>query len=141
MKKLVVFLLAALAVGAVFARGPRAPGRHCHRHRHNSGGYAAGVIGGALVGGLVYDALRPSPVVATVPAPVVVQPAPVVVQPAPVVVQPAPVVVQQPVVVQPVYQIQNVWVAGRYVDQVQPNGTVLRVWQPGHYEQRQVRVN
>ena len=44
-----------------------------------------------------------------------------------------PVVVQQPVVVN-----QNVWVEGRYVDQVQANGTVIRVWQPGHYEQREV---
>jgi hypothetical protein len=41
--------------------------------------------------------------------------------------------VQQPVVVrQPV----QVWVEGRYVDQVQPNGVVLRTWVPGHYETR-----
>ena len=59
----------------------------------------------------------------------------------PVVAAPAPVVVTTPAVVTtPVYQTQNVWVEGRYVDQVQPNGTVLRVWQPGHYEQRQVLV-
>ena len=64
----------------------------------------------------------------------VVTPAPVVVQPAPVVVQPAPVVVQ------PVYQTQNVWVEGRYVDTVQPNGAVVRTWQPGHYEQRTVQI-
>ena len=49
------------------------------------------------------------------------------------------VVVQQPA--QPVYQVQNVWVAGRYVDQVQSNGTVVRVWQPGHYEQQKVLIN
>ena len=139
MKRLATVLLAALAAGSLFARGPRPPAHHHHGRHHHSGGFAAGVIGGALVGGLLYDALRPGPVVAA-PAPVVVQPAPVVVQ-QPVVVQPAPVVVQQPVVVQPVYQMQNVWVEGRYVDQVQPNGAVLRVWQPGHYEQRQVRVN
>ena len=47
-------------------------------------------------------------------------------------------VVTAPVVSTPVYSTQNVWVEGRYVDQVQPNGTVLRVWQPGHYETRQV---
>ena len=41
---------------------------------------------------------------------------------------------------QPVYQTQNVWVEGRYVDTVQPNGTVLRTWQPGHYEQRTIQV-
>jgi hypothetical protein len=61
------------------------------------------------------------------------------VAPSPVVVQPAPVVVQQPVY-QPVYQTQNVWVEGRYVDTVQPNGAVVRTWQPGHYEQRTVQV-
>ena len=49
-------------------------------------------------------------------------------------------VVQQPVVQQPVTQVQNVWVDGRYIDQVQANGTVVRVWQPGHYEQRTVVV-
>jgi hypothetical protein len=70
-----------------------------------------------------------------VTAPTVVTPAPVVVTPAPVVVAPAPVVVQQPV-----YRTQNVWVEGRYVDQVQANGTVVRVWQPGHYEQRTIQV-
>ena len=56
-----------------------------------------------------------------------------------------PTVVTQPVVVQPtvvtpVTQVQNVWVEGRYIDQVQANGTILRVWQPGHYEQRTVVV-
>ena len=77
------------------------------------------------------------------PAPVVVShttvsPAPVVVS-QPVVVQPQ--VVTTPVVVsQPVVQTQNVWVEGRYVDQVQANGSVVRVWQPGHYEQRTVTV-
>ena len=122
-----------------FAKGP-GPGRHhgpapkmvghhgggfrpappppVHHHHHGSAwgrggsnfwpGFVGGVIGGALV-----DA--------------VVSPAPVVVTPAPVVVAPTPVVTTQ-----------NVWVEGRYIDQVQPNGTVLRVWQPGHYETRQV---
>ena len=111
-----------------------------------------------LVGGIIGGALLPPPplLVPPVPVPVVVHrpvvaaPAPVVVQPAPVVVQQPvvqqqPVVVQQPVVQQPVvqqpaYTTQNVWVEGRYVDQVQANGTVVRVWQPGHYEQRQVLV-
>ena len=61
----------------------------------------------------------------------------VVVQPTPTVVT-QPVVVQQPVVTQPVVvqQPQQVWVEGRYVDQVQANGSTVRVWQPGHYEQR-----
>ena len=46
----------------------------------------------------------------------------------------------QPVVSAPVTQVQNVWVEGRYVDQVQANGSVIRVWSPGHYEQRTVVV-
>ena len=49
-------------------------------------------------------------------------------------------VVTQPVVSAPVTQVQNVWVEGRYVDQVQANGSVIRVWSPGHYEQRTVVV-
>jgi muconolactone delta-isomerase len=54
----------------------------------------------------------------------------------------APTVVTTPVVVtpQPVATVQSVWVEGRYVDQVQANGTLLRVWQPGHYEQRTLVV-
>ena len=68
-----------------------------------------------------------------------VQSSPTVVTQPVVVQQPAvatqPVVVQQPTVVQqPVVQRQPVWVEGRYVDQVQANGSTVRVWQPGHYE-------
>lgn len=75
------------------------------------------------------------PVVVAQPAPVVVPSAPVVVQ------QAAPTVVQQPVVVQqvappPVEPQRQVWVEGRYIDQAQPNGTTVRVWNPGHYEMR-----
>jgi hypothetical protein len=52
------------------------------------------------------------------------------------------VVVQQPAVVvkQPVYEVRKVWVEGAYQDQVQANGTILRVWVPGHYEERTVEV-
>ena len=81
------------------------------------------------MGGVVYDALTPDPVVVA-PAPVVVSPSPVVVQ------QPVPVAVQA----QPVCQTQNVWVEGQYVNQVQANGTTVRTWVPGHYEQRTVQV-
>lgn len=55
----------------------------------------------------------------------------------PMVVPPPPVVVPAPVVVAPI--VQQVWVEGCYVDQVQANGMVVRVWQPGHYEQRVIR--
>ena len=49
-------------------------------------------------------------------------------------------VVAAPTVVAPVATTQQVWVEGRYVDQVQPNGIVVRTWQPGHYETRTVMV-
>ena len=77
------------------------------------------MVGGAIVSSIVDS----RPVVVTQPA-VVTQP---------VVVQQQPVVVQQPV-----QQVQQVWVEGRYVDQVQANGSTVRIWQPGHYEQRTV---
>ena len=138
MKKTVVLILALCASATLCARpghgfGPRPVGRpmmpvptpHHHHHHHGNGGaIAAGIVGGALLGGVVASTVAP---------------APVVVAPAPVVVQPAPVVVQQPVY-QPVYQTQNVWVEGRYVNTVQPNGAVIRTWQPGHYEQRTAQV-
>ncbi len=140
MKKVIVFAIALVAASTLLARGhapyrpPHVSVHTSHHHHHGSGGaIAAGIVGGALLGGLVASAV-------STPAPVVVTPAPTVVAPAPVVVQ-QPVVVSQPVVVQqPVYQTQNVWVGGRYVDTVQPNGTVLRTWQPGHYEQRTIQV-
>ena len=48
-------------------------------------------------------------------------------------------VVQRPVVQRPVVQSQpvsggRVWVPGDYVDEVHANGSVVRVWKPGHYE-------
>ena len=149
MKKIIALAVALAAASTLFARPgpggfrpghggfrpvPVPVGHHHHHHHHSGGAIAAGVVGGAILGGLVASAVStPAPVVVT-PAPTVVTPAPVVVQ-QPVVVQSAPVVVQQPV-----YQTQNVWVEGRYVDTVQPNGTVLRTWQPGHYEQRMIQV-
>lgn len=156
-KKLIALLgVAALATGAFAAPhrgfGPRpmmhrAPMHHHvdyhHHHHHGHSGFWGGVVGG-VVGGLAYSAFSDPVVVSRsttyVTTPTVVT-QPVVVQ-QPVVTQ--PVVVQQPVVQpvvqQPVTTVQNVWVEGRYVDQVQANGTVVRVWQPGHYEQRSVVV-
>ena len=107
-----------------------------YHHHHYHGGYWGrggryfwpGFVGG-VVGGVVGTALA-SPYYSET---VVVQPAPTVVT-QPVVVQ-QPAVVTQPVVVQqPVVQRQPVWVEGRYVDQVQANGSTVRIWQPGHYE-------
>ena len=151
---MVVALAAVMCTGMTYAKGhhgggfggPRpmmggrggfrpAPVRHHHHHHHGSvwgrGGsnFWPGFVGG-VIGGVLADAVvSPAPVVVTTP----VVTTPVVTTP--VVTTP---VVTTPVVTAPVVSTQNVWVEGRYVDQVQPNGTVLRVWQPGHYETRQV---
>ena len=147
-KKLIVaFGMAALALGAFagphghhgghgFHRGPAIHHYGGHHHHHSGWGrggrgFWPGFVGG-VVGSLVYDALTPAPVVVTAPA---VVSAPAVVA-APTVVAPAATVIQTA----PVAQTQSVWVEGRYIDQVQPNGSVVRVWQPGHYEQRTVMV-
>ena len=146
---MIVALAAVMCTGMTYAKGhhgggfggprPMMGGRggfrpapvHHHRHHHHGSvwgrggsnfwpGFVGGVIGGVLADAVV----SPAPVVVTTP----VVTTPVVTTP----------VVTTPVVSTPVYSTQNVWVEGRYVDQVQPNGTVLRVWQPGHYETRQV---
>ena len=139
-KKLIIaFGMATLMVGGAFAHhhggphhgwGPR-PYYHHHYGYWGPGGrwfwpgFVSGVVGGAVVSSVVAPretviVQQPTPTVVTQPV-VVQQPTPVVVQ------QPAPVVVQQP---------QQVWVEGRYVDQVQANGSTVRIWQPGHYEVR-----
>ena len=77
-------------------------------------GFVGGVIGGVVTRAIV----DPAPVVVTTPA-----------------------VVRTTVVSEPVSEVRNVWVSGRYVDQVQANGSVVRIWQPGHYEQQTVILN
>ena len=133
-KKVIIAAFAVVAVSMGAFAGPH------HGYHHHGGwgrggahfwpGFVGGVIGGAVVEAIVGP--RPAPVVVAAPAvvttPVVTQP--VVVQ-QPVVTQP---VIAQPVVQQSAPQTQNVWVEGRYVDQQQSNGSVVRVWQPGHYE-------
>ena len=149
------FAAAAMALCVVAApRGPRGgkgapPPRHNHGSHHRNGVHhhhkhskswsiGAGILGAGLIASTIYDATHPDPIVVTQPT--VVAPAPVVVAPAPVVVTPASVVVQQPVAAgRYETRLQNVWVEGRYVDQV-VNGVVQRVWQPGHYEQQQTQV-
>ena len=136
-KKLIIaFGMAALMAGGAFAHGWHGGPRHCWGprpvyHHHYHGGYWGrggchfwpGFVGGVIGGAITRTIIDTSPTV-------VVQPTPTVVT--------QPVVVQQPVVTQPVVvqQPQQVWVEGRYVDQVQANGSTVRVWQPGHYEQR-----
>ena len=136
-----ILAVAVTAASAVCAR-PYGPVFYGGRHGRYHGGFAAGVVGGAFVGGMIHNAIRPYRPVVYAPAPVVVQPAPVVVQ-QPVVVQSAPVVVQQPVVAPPApesaavsapaVRTQRVWVEGCYVDQVRPDGSLVKVWQPGRY--------
>lgn len=155
MKRLLFIICMALLASTVFARphcpAPgfhRGPGpgfhhassmsmhpHHCHRGYWGRGGcyFWPGFVGGVL-GGVVGSAIiDPAPVVVASPT-VVATPA--VTTPT-VVTIPA---VTQSVVAQPLVTVQNVWVEGRYVDQVQPNGTVVRIWQPGHYEQRQTII-
>ena len=116
----------------------KAQPRHEKKRSWGKGGenFWPGFVGGAVAG--LAASLVDEPTKVVVEAPVVQQQV-VVQQPVSVV---QPVVVQQPVTViqQPVYQPQNVWVEGRYVDTVQANGTVVRTWQPGHYETRTVQV-
>jgi len=148
MKNTLLVVLVAFVTTSAFAWGhgphgphhPPPPPHHYyhHSHHHYSAGdawAAAGIgIAAGAVGAALYNAVRPEPTV------VVQHPAPVVVQQPVIVQQPAPVVVQQPAVVQQtttvVQQPTQVWVEGRYIQQVQANGTVVQVWQPGHYEQR-----
>jgi len=138
-------LSAPLSVQAHWGCPPPPP-----HHWHGGGWYGGYAVGAGLLGGFVgsalYDAFRPTRTVVQ-QQPVVVQQQPVIVQAQPVVVQQQqqPVVVQQqqPVVVQqqplpaaqPVAK-QMVWVEGRYISQTQADGTVVQVWNPGHYEAR-----
>ena len=139
-KKLIIaFGMAALMAGGAFARGwhggphhgwgPRPVYHHHHGGYWGHGGHHfwPGFVGGVIGGAITSTIIDTSPTVVVQHPAVVTQP--VVMQ------QPAPVIVQQPapVVVQPQ---QQVWVEGRYVDQVQANGSTVRVWQPGHYEVR-----
>ena len=148
MKKLMIaFAVMSVSLGA-FAWCPRPHhhwhGAHYHHHYHGGWwgpggchfwpGFVGGVVGGAIGSAIVNrETVVVQPTTTVVTQPIMTQP--VVVQ-QPVVTQ--PVVVQQPVVQQPVVvqQPTTVWVEGRYVDQMQANGSVVRVWQPGHYEQR-----
>ena len=144
MKKLVIVIGVAMLTCGAFARGWHHGGCHwrCaprvyHHHYHGGwwgrGGcnfwpsFTGGVVGGIIGGAVANTIITPRETVVVQQPTVVTQP--VVVQ-QPVVTQ--PVVVQQPIVA----PAQSVWVEGRYVDQVQANGSTVRVWQPGHYEQR-----
>ena len=149
-KKLIIMLgVATVMAGGAFAHGWHGgwhcrphhgwgPRPHYYHHHHYHGGYWGpggryfwpGFVGGVIGGAVASTVIDTSPTVVVQQPEVVTQP--VVVQ-QPAVVQQPVVVQQQPVVVQ---QPQQVWVEGRYVDQVQANGSTVRIWQPGHYEVR-----
>ena len=107
-------------------------------HYHNLGfwgpeaqncgaGFIGGVVGGAIINNTYrYPTVVTTPVVTT---PVVTTP----VVTTPVVTTP---IVTTPVVTTPV--VQTVFVEGRYVDQVQANGSIVRTWVPRHFEQRTI---
>ncbi len=159
-KKLVVVVVGTLAAGALFARphgGPR--GGFCGprmcapvHHHHHSGwgrggrnfwpGFVGGLVGGVVANTVVRPTVYRTPTVITttpiITTPVVTTP----VVTTPVVTTPvvATTVYTPPATIQTAYATQQVWVPGVYVDQTQPNGTVVRVWQPGHYETRSVPV-
>lgn len=140
----IVLMVACVVCANVFARpGQPPPPRHHHGPHGADAAVAAGIIGGALVGAALIDAVtKPDTVVVeqpVVPQPVVV-PQTVVQQPVAV---PQPIVVQQPapvvhqtVVVQPVTETRKVWVEGRYVEKANAYGSSIRVFEPGHYEER-----
>jgi len=154
-KAKVTVLLGAVAIAGVVFAGPHGPGPGCHPcrpgwHRpppvvhHHHGGWGRGgrnfwpgFVGG-VVGGMVGSAIVSQPVVVSTPVvttPVVATTPVVVTTPAV-----ATTTVATPAVAASASTVQNVWVEGRYLDQVQANGTVVRTWQPGHYETRTVIV-
>ena len=114
--------------GGPGSRGPGGPGRSpaprqmqprpspAPRHsapqhpKHDAWGKSGRNFWPGFVGGIIGAAVAPTP-----PPP---SPAAVIAPPAP---PPPPGRVR-------------VWVSGCYVDEVQPNGVVVRRWVPGHYE-------
>ena len=142
-KLMVALCVATVAMGA-FAKphggpGPRpAPVRrhhappHVHHHRHSVWGHGGCHFWPGFVGGFVGGVVGGAVVEATV-GPRVVHETVVVQQPVA-----TTTVVTTPVVVNQTATTEKVWVEGRYIDQVQSDGTVIRVWQPGHYEVRTV---
>ena len=155
LKNVALVALAAatvLSTSLVQARpgpGPIGMGRHgpIHRgipapmhHHHSSRGWAigAGILGAGIIAGSIVDAMYPRSTV-VYPTTTYVAPTTTYVAPATTVVQPVTTTVVQPAG-QYVTQQQQVWVEGCWVNQVQANGAVVRVWQPGHYETRSTQV-
>ncbi len=129
--------------GPGFGPGPAPMHMRPEPRRH---GFWPGFVGG-LAAGVLMDATRPLRPAPPPPPPSRVVYTTQVVEPAPVVVQ--PVVVQQPVVTRTVVTdtvvsgepdaVERVWVEGAYFNRINADGSVTRVWNPGHYELRKVR--
>lgn len=124
MKKTFMFLLCTVMALTVLARPGFGPGpRHgfggprpapMHHHHHHHRGWVGPAIVGGVIGGAILGSVISRPTVQVV----------------------TPIQSVQPVAPNVVYQ--QVWVPDTWVDQVQVNGTVIKVLVPGHYETRQV---
>lgn len=90
--------------------------RSSHIHRHHHSHHYVGPFLGALTGTIVGNILTSPTTTTVVQQPVTVVSTPAVVTPT--------VVIEQP---------QRIWVPGQYIQQVQSNGTIIKVWQPGHW--------
>lgn len=120
-------------------RGPRP--HHVYRSRW---------YGGIWYDDLGYPYYGPSTMTIVRQPVVVLQPVivqePVVVQPPPVVQKPVAAVeppqladeAQTPPIATNAVPARQVWIEGRYVEETQVDGTVIRVYQPGHYEKAPV---
>jgi len=153
-KAMLLLGVVAVSASALAWCGPCGPGwgpppPPCHGDWWGRGGcnfwpgFIGGVVGGLAFGSLTRPVYRDTVVVQQTPTvvtqPVVIQQPAVVTQP--VVVQ-QPAAVQQPTLVRQSAALtpsgQMVWVEGSYIEKVQSNGTTVRVWNPGHYEQRAI---
>lgn len=108
--KLIMIALISCIIGNTYAR-PRPMPRIVHRppirhHHHHHRHHLTPYVVGALTGLAITRAIT----------------------------SPALIVVQQPIVVRPTKTV--VWEDGHYEDQVQANGTIVRIWVPGRYVER-----
>ena len=108
--KMILVALISCVIGNAFAR-PKLLPRIVHRppvrhHHHHHRHHLTPYVVGALTGLAITRAIA----------------------------APAPVVVQQPIAVKPTKAV--VWEDGHFEDQIQANGTIVRIWVPGRYVER-----
>ena len=97
---------------------------HDHDHHDNAWALGAGLIGGAIIGGIIANASQPEPQVGVPATPVV---------PAVPVTPPPPSGYYQD-------QQRRVWVEGKWINSTDQFGNSYRSWQEGHWETRNERV-